>query len=186
MTWKRMTKQRKARLHNAAVLLKQRQERVVNPDGAFDEKGAWYPSDAERQPCCEGLASPTRRYPYSLVVHCRTAKHVAHLCDVPVDRLRETANKLPELPSVGYLPVTLSLEGRNTMHPHDVFVSCADVNRRYGLETPRALKGETLYDSARCANRSRACHAPNAPPQMRGALLREHGLLSGRRGNHAR
>lgn len=95
VVWKRMTQQRKARLHRAAVIFNERQARVTHPDGSFGDYGVWYPSDAERQPCCEGLRNPTRKYPYSLIKHCRTAQHVAHLCDVPKSLLRETALAMP-------------------------------------------------------------------------------------------
>ena len=95
VVWKRITQQRKARLERAAVIFNERQARVIHPEGTFEKHGVWYPSDAERQPCCEGLREPTRKYPYSLITHCRTVKHVAHLCDVPKALLKAAALEMP-------------------------------------------------------------------------------------------
>ena len=54
-----------------------RQSRRENPDGSFDRKGRWYPSESERRACCDSVRYPSVAYPYSLMVHCRSAKHVA-------------------------------------------------------------------------------------------------------------
>lgn len=58
---------------------KARQARSEHPDGKFDSAGRWYPSDEERQSCCDFVRSPSRAYPYSLMVHCRSKKHIANL-----------------------------------------------------------------------------------------------------------
>jgi hypothetical protein len=47
-----------------------------HPKGKFDSAGRWYPSNSEVRDCCERIRSPSRRWPYSLMLHCRTAKHV--------------------------------------------------------------------------------------------------------------
>ena len=52
------------------------QAREINPPGEFDDAGRWYPSDSEKCDCCESIRSPSRSYPYSYMVHCRTLKHV--------------------------------------------------------------------------------------------------------------
>jgi hypothetical protein len=71
-----------------------RKARVEEPDG--DRKGGsngpWNPSDGERRICCIGIRPATWRYPDSLLVHCRTATHVAHLCGVEERDLRKAAN----------------------------------------------------------------------------------------------
>jgi hypothetical protein len=57
-------------------------ERLMNPEGSFDKQGRWYPS-AEQRCCsdnCPGtLRAPTKAYPYSWMLHCRTRKHCAYL-----------------------------------------------------------------------------------------------------------
>ena len=49
--------------------------RVRNPEGSFDKAGRFYPS--QKYECCSAVRPPTRNWPYSLVLHCRTAEHVA-------------------------------------------------------------------------------------------------------------
>lgn len=73
-----------------------RRDRQVNPDGEFDSAGRWYPSSAEE---CGDIArcvrSPSRAWPYSYLVACRTKKHAVNLvlagvlgADVPADARR--------------------------------------------------------------------------------------------------
>ena len=71
-----------ARLEKAKRTYEARQAREENPDGKFDNGGRWYPSAAERKGCCYGLREPSRNWPYSLMVHCRTLRHVSRLCEV--------------------------------------------------------------------------------------------------------
>jgi hypothetical protein len=56
-----------------------RKERRAHPDGKFDNAGRWEPSESEKCECCRGIRSPSRAYPYSMVAHCRSRKHVANL-----------------------------------------------------------------------------------------------------------
>jgi hypothetical protein len=51
-------------------------ERRRNPAGRFDQAGRWYP--AQRHSCCDRIRGPSRAYPYSYLVHCRTLEHVLH------------------------------------------------------------------------------------------------------------
>lgn len=75
-------------LNNAVVEFLAREDRSSNPDGYFDNGGRFYPSDKEHCACCDGIRTPSRSYPYSLMVHCRSAEHVAHLFDVDSKTLR--------------------------------------------------------------------------------------------------
>ena len=59
----------------AQALYADRQARATHPDGRFDTAGRWYPSEPERQPCCEHIRGPSRGWPYSLMLHCRTLRH---------------------------------------------------------------------------------------------------------------
>jgi len=60
-----------------------RQSRQKHPDGTFDNGGRWYPSAEEEQVCCRRIRTPSRRWPYSLLTHCRTLRHIAKLYGVP-------------------------------------------------------------------------------------------------------
>jgi len=62
-----------------AAKYESRQDRSEHPEGTFDDAGRWYPDDDERCECCDYIRSPSRAYPYSLMVHCRTKKHIRHL-----------------------------------------------------------------------------------------------------------
>lgn len=66
-----------------------RKDRTSHPEGAFDKQGRWYPSEAERCGCCDTVRSPSRAYPYSYMLHCRTVGHIANLYGVPVTDLRK-------------------------------------------------------------------------------------------------
>lgn len=72
----------------AYQLYRDRQDRKVHPDGSFDKQGRWYPSEEETQACCRGLSQPSKRWRYTLMMHCRTLTHVANLTGVPVSALR--------------------------------------------------------------------------------------------------
>ena len=61
----------------AVWLYLRRHYRIDHPAGGFDLAGHWYPSDKELQPCCQKPPKPTRANPYSILVHCLSAEHVA-------------------------------------------------------------------------------------------------------------
>jgi hypothetical protein len=83
---------------NAAVVYVARQHRAVHPLGEFDSAGRWYPyARWEHRSCCEGIRCPSRRWPYSLMLHCRTAKHVARLFRVPEKDVRHAAKAFTNL-----------------------------------------------------------------------------------------
>jgi len=81
------------RLIEAAKEYVARRDRIIHPDGSFDKAGRWYPTDEETQECCEGIRSPSRAYPYSYMVHCRTIQHVAHLYGVTTADLKKIVLK---------------------------------------------------------------------------------------------
>lgn len=60
-------------------LYSRRQSRLEHPDGRTDNAGRWYPSDDEKCDCCDHVRSPSRAYPWSYMLHCRTRKHVQSL-----------------------------------------------------------------------------------------------------------
>lgn len=68
-----------------------RRDRVSHPEGTFDRAGRFYLSEA----CdCDGVREPSRHYPYSQMVHGRSAKHVASIFHVPAVELRRAAKLL--------------------------------------------------------------------------------------------
>ena len=50
-----------------------------NPIGEWDKQGRWYPDETERCPCCDKIRTPSRNWPYSLLVHCKSKKHYKEL-----------------------------------------------------------------------------------------------------------
>ena len=72
----------------AAEIYLSRYNRNSNPEGDFDKAGRWYPSNEESQKCCTKISSPTRNHPYSLMVHCRTLKHVSHLTGISESEIK--------------------------------------------------------------------------------------------------
>jgi len=51
------------------------QSRTTNPEGSFDNKKRFSPS--QRFDCCRTIRTPSAAFPFSLLVHARTATHVA-------------------------------------------------------------------------------------------------------------
>ncbi len=52
--------------------------RRINPVGRFDGAGRWWPT----VPCTCQVRLPSRAYPYSYLLHMRTAEHVASVFGV--------------------------------------------------------------------------------------------------------
>ena len=53
----------------------QLKNREIHPEGTFDKGGRWYPD--MKLECCN-VRSPSRAYPYSLMLHCRSWEHVCN------------------------------------------------------------------------------------------------------------
>jgi len=70
-----------------------RSHRINNPSGSFDKQGRWYPDKSERHSCCDAIRSPSTSYPYSLMSHCRTKKHIAELYKVDIKELGKAIKK---------------------------------------------------------------------------------------------
>ena len=78
-------------MDDAVKIYRDRRDRREHPEGRFDNAMRWYPSHEEQQTCCRTIRTPSRAYPYSLMLHCRTVQHVANLCGVEAGRLRKAA-----------------------------------------------------------------------------------------------
>lgn len=65
-----------------------RKSRATHPSGRTDNGGRWLPSESEKCDCCDRIRTPSRAYPWSLMLHCRTAKHIANLYGVSEKELK--------------------------------------------------------------------------------------------------
>jgi len=82
------------RVLEAAYLYLSRRDRLKHPDGKFDKSGRWYPSETEIESCCKTIRAPSRKWPFSLLVHCRTIRHIANKFTVKELDVRRMARKL--------------------------------------------------------------------------------------------
>ena len=58
-------------------------DRRIHPEGEFDKKGRWYPSDDENSDnYTNNLRSPSNNWPYSYLLGARTKKHVKSLAEI--------------------------------------------------------------------------------------------------------
>lgn len=54
---------------------KRRQDRLEHPDGSFDNAGRWYPTDDEDCGITARVRSPSRSWPNSYMLACRSLDH---------------------------------------------------------------------------------------------------------------
>jgi len=102
-------------LERAAAEFRDRKNRNSHPAGKFDSGGRWYPATEERQDCCDGIRTPSRAYPYSLMTHCRTVGHVAKLFGVDVGALRKLIRSQTQIKREGgqkYYKIVARIENR--------------------------------------------------------------------------
>lgn len=71
-----------------------RQSRASHPAGTFDKAGRFFLADSERSECCRSIRCPSRAWPYSEMVHGRTAEHVAELFGVDAREIRRLARQM--------------------------------------------------------------------------------------------
>jgi hypothetical protein len=79
---------------DAAVKFRSLRDRITNPNGYFDSGGRWYPADDNTCPDCASVRSPSKRWPYSYLKHCRTANHVASVVGVDATNVKRVAKAL--------------------------------------------------------------------------------------------
>jgi hypothetical protein len=83
----------------AAGVYVSRKHHRTNPHGYFDHAGRWYPSDLlEWADCCGKIRSPSRRWPFSYMVHCRSLTHICTRFGVDMAMARRWAKWLEERP----------------------------------------------------------------------------------------
>jgi hypothetical protein len=57
-----------------------RREKILEPNGHFDDKRRWYPDEAvEKASCCSSIRPPSAAYPSNYLYHVMTVKHVETL-----------------------------------------------------------------------------------------------------------
>lgn len=78
-------------INDAVQMYIDRKNRNGHPEGEFDNAGRWYPAQHEQCACCKYIRQPSRAYPYSLMVHCRTAEHIAHLTSIDAKLIKKLA-----------------------------------------------------------------------------------------------
>lgn len=157
-----------------------RRDRTAHPDGKFDGAKRWYPSDAERCECCDSVRSPSRAYPFSYMVHCRTIGHIAALYNVDVKDLRREVKRIDP-------PAKASREGGENYYKAVAvvdgrFVSIFDGETEYtiGQELQQAARQEHgggfyVYksideaQSVTVPNGSKAGNAPRAILRIKAA-----------------
>lgn len=80
------------KLRTAATRYLELQSRKRHPFGETDNAGRWYPDDEHE--CCKGIRSPSRSWPWSLMIHCRTMAHVAQDTGYELATLRAAVLRL--------------------------------------------------------------------------------------------
>ena len=80
---------RKEKIEQTVQTYLNRKHRSEHPEGKFDKQMRWYPSEREKCECCEWIRQPSNAYPYSLLLHCRTMKHVANLYGITEKELKD-------------------------------------------------------------------------------------------------
>jgi len=68
--------------------------------GKFDSAGRWYPSEDWEASCCSSVRYPSRKWPYSLLKHCISKKHIKTIFEENSNshKIIEQAAKLADLP----------------------------------------------------------------------------------------
>ncbi len=69
------------------------QAREIHPCGSFDGSGRWYPASVFHG-AIDSVRSPSRRWKYSYMQHCRTKKAIKKLCESVGVKTCEEALKL--------------------------------------------------------------------------------------------
>lgn len=79
------------RIQEIAKTYWRRRFHLENPSGHFNRGGRWFPDAREEAECCAHIRPPSRAYPYSLMQHCRSLKHLAMLYRIEPKALRKAA-----------------------------------------------------------------------------------------------
>jgi len=80
-------------LRRAVAYYVSRKNRTEHPDGKLKGRpGKWYPHPKEEhRSCCDYIKPPSHACPYSLMNHCRSAKHIGNLLEVDPKEIKRLA-----------------------------------------------------------------------------------------------
>ena len=81
-------------LRTAATRYLDLKSRKTHPLGVFDKAGRWGPN--KQLECCKGIRTPSRKWPYSLMTHCRTLAHVAQDTGYDLSTLRAAVRRVED------------------------------------------------------------------------------------------
>jgi len=82
------------KLKNAATRYLDLQSRKIHPSGLSDNADRWMPH--KEQECCKSIRTPSRAWPWSLMIHCRTMIHVAQDTGYELSTLRAAVRRVKE------------------------------------------------------------------------------------------
>lgn len=85
----------KRKINRAAQRYLRRRDRVEHPEGRTDNAGRWYPAESENFDASH-YRSPSRSWPWSYMIACRTIAHCAMLERIPelLGEVRKEARRL--------------------------------------------------------------------------------------------
>jgi hypothetical protein len=89
-----MTIRMTQKLRTAATRYLDLQSRKTHPRGVFDKAGRWMPH--KEQECCKSIRTPSRAWPWSLMLHCRTMAHVAQDTGYALSTLRAAVRRVED------------------------------------------------------------------------------------------
>jgi hypothetical protein len=135
----RSTEPQVLEVRTAADTYRRRRDRDEHPAGAFDDGGRWYPEFAEAQTCCRHVRRPSRAWPYSLLLHCRTLAHVAALHGVD-PRVVRAALRDGTARGRGGRAVRTTSPGRAVLAPETITPPETTI-------TPEATARQALWDA---------------------------------------
>ena len=81
-------------IEKAAQEFINRRDRITHPDGNFDKARRFELSEIETCACCEGIRTPSRAFPFSMMTHARSARHIASLFNVDVTEMKRLARRM--------------------------------------------------------------------------------------------
>ena len=91
------------------------QDRVIHPEGDFDKQGRWYPTSEEDQGVTAVIRSPSKAYPYSYLVACRSKKHVKAIAENAPELFQQKLNQITAIP----VPKPVINDGTKNSHRYD-------------------------------------------------------------------
>ncbi|MGV4839273.1 hypothetical protein ACSMEA_05895 [Stenotrophomonas maltophilia] len=84
-----LNEEQKASAYAGAMKYVLRRSRLEHPDGSWDSDGCFYPSSYENADwITDNISTPSKRYPYTYMLACRTVEHCCRLEGANVEHAR--------------------------------------------------------------------------------------------------